>query len=534
VDKQIVPLRWPRGGIDRRFGYLNQPQGENPTTQDALNVRPDSAGVPSSATQADFVRERGGSRPGLGKAFSTALGSPSPIKGLQTVQWVESDTLKSRLVAICNGTLYEEEPAGTMALAGTPGTLNSAKTIQMAERNQILYIADHADSVTDSAGTYQPKKFNPATSAVSNWTASLGTIPYGCPCICTWSDRLVLAGGTTTPFGVFCSRQSDPEDWDYSEEDSGAAVSLTLAEAGQIGDTINCLSPHSDKCLIIGCSTTLWIMRGDPGQGGQVDNLSQHVGVLDKGAWCTTPDGMFVFLSNDGLYAVPAGCSAGSHGFPKSISRERIPEELLAIDKAAITVSLAYDVRDRGIHIFLTPNTAGSSSATHWWFDWEAKSFWKVTLGSANFEPLVAHARRNYTPASSSESTVVFGCRDGYIRRFENDLNKDDSVSYSSYVLIGPIGDPALLRETVLDRVNVVLARDSGKVLWTAVAGSSPEEALNAPAMTSGQFAAGFSSTIYPKVRGQSIYLRISNLDGRGWGFEGGQAIISHRGRVRA
>ena len=319
-----IRLGWPSAGVVKRWAVQQQPPFSTP---DAQNVWPDSAGVPSAATQSDYIRQRGGSRPGLERAFPTQLGNGNPIRALGTIQFVSSDQLQRRLVAIANGTLYMESSDGaSLELVG--GTFNSAKPIQMAERNQILYIADHSDVAATSSSTNQPKKLAPTTPAVSNWTASDGTIPYGSTCFCNWRDRAVLAGGTTSPFGVFASRQGDYEDFDYSELDTGAAWAFTLGDAGQLGDSVMALVPFSDDCMVIFCSTSTHIVKGDPGFGGTVDQISSHIGCLGANAWAMTPDGFIVWLSQDGIYMRPGGCSATADGI-KSLSREVLPEELV-------------------------------------------------------------------------------------------------------------------------------------------------------------------------------------------------------------
>lgn len=324
-DRKILPIRFPVGGVLKRFGF-HDPRSAFYFTPDAQNVWPDSAGVPTAATQANYIRERGGSRPGLGKAMAAQLGGGAPVRALGTIQFVTADQLQRRLVAISNGALWMENASQAMVSIG--GTFNSQKQIQMAERNQILYIADHSDVAATSSTTNQPKKLNPTGPTISNWTAADGTIPYGSIPLVNWRDRAVFAGGTTSPFGVFASRQGDFEDWDYSETDVGAAWALNLADAGQMGDSVMALVPHSDDCLVIFCSTSTWVMRGDPGFGGTVDNVSRHVGSLGPTAWCITPEGMIVWMSADGLYQMPGGCAATTDGI-KSLSREKMPEELV-------------------------------------------------------------------------------------------------------------------------------------------------------------------------------------------------------------
>jgi hypothetical protein len=531
-----IRLRWPFAGIVTRFGFHDERGYYG--CPDALNVWPDSAGVPSGASQSDYVRERGGSRPGLGKAFSQQVGSGNPIRMLTTIQFVTDNKVNRRIVGIANGGLFWEDSSGALATIG--GTFNPNKNIQGAERNQILYIADHADSTTTSTTTYQPKKFTPSGPTVSNWTASDGTIPYGSIVCCNWRDRLLLAGGTTSPFGVFASRLGDPEDWDFSEDDVGAAWAVTLADAGLIGDTVTALVPHSNDCLVIFCTNSIWIMRGDPSFGGTIDNISRQIGCIGPDAWCVTPEGLIVFASADGIYVLPAGCSLSES--PTSLSRERMPQEFLAVnwtnpessfwyDSNNTTVALGFDIQSRGVIITLTANSAAATSGEHWWLDWETKSFWKMQFGSPNHEPFTLHSRRNFIPTSVAHSTTVWGCRDGYVRRFVSTNNTDDSSSFSSYVFIGPITDPNLLSDTMLSELIGIVAKDSSQVMWSIHVGDTPEDAFEADEREQGIWNAGRNNTVNPRVSGGALYLKLANVDTGGWGIEAITAMIGRSGR---
>ena len=387
-QKQITRMPFPVGGRVDRYAYQSQPPY---TTVSALNVWPDAMG-----------RERGGSRPGFTRAYTQNLGAS--IVAVGTINYVPdgSSNIISRLVAIeTGGAIYGDNGVGSTTIGNliVQAALTTTDYLGMSERNQKLYIAGHSVSQSLSETTYKLSVYDPVAGTCVPVVATDGTIPRGCRCICTWRDRIVLAGGTTTPYGVFMSRQGDETDWDYSEEDAGAAVDLGVANAGQIGDTVTSLTPHADNCLIIGCPSQLWLLQGDPRDGGQLANLSMAVGVVGPAAWCTTPDGMFVFLSHDGLYGVPAGCS--SSGNPVSISRERLPLELLNLDTRDATgakhVSLAYDTRHRGIYIFISDRSSANTDDgnSHWFFDWEAKSFWPIQFQEARMDPWCCHARPN-------------------------------------------------------------------------------------------------------------------------------------------
>lgn len=530
--KQIVRLEFPSGGRSDRFAYQSQPAK---TTVSARNVWPDAQ-----------RRERGGSRPGFTKAFAETLGQT--ITGLGTINYVPnaSNRIISQLVVIggTNGELWADNGLGSTALShvATDVGLASGELLSMAERNQKLYIAGHSINQATSESLARLDVYDPEAGTLTAVVATDGLIPRGCPCICTWRDRLVLAGGTTTPYGVFMSRQGEPTDWDFSEEDAGAAVDLGVASAGQIGETVTSLTPHADNCLIIGCPSSLWILMGDPRSGGQLANLSRSIGVVDRNAWCTTPDGLFVFLSADGIYTIPAGCSM--EGNPVSLSRERLPAELLNINTQSSAtgkaISLAYDVRWRGIHVFVTSRNLLNSDAgnVHWFFDWETKSFWEVQYDLARFNPWSCHARPNYP---SSESTVMMGCQDGYVRKYLSTATKDDEgeatqKKITSYVTLGPFADePAMQSDIRLDELDVTMSAETTDVTWSVYRGNSAEEAVTS--LTAGEEAAagrvkaGRNPRFFPRVKGSAIFLRFYSQ--AVWAFEAATAVLAKLGRTR-
>lgn len=532
-QKQVVRVPFPKGGRVDRYAFQSQPPL---TTVSALNVWPDAQG-----------RERGGSRPGFTKTFSQGMGGP--ILGVATLNYIPNSS--SRIVSrLCwvddDGDLVISD---SMSGTGTQITNNhplltgsTLEQLQMTERNQLLYIAGHAIAQSTSASSAILKVYDPIAETVSDVVATDGTIPRGCNCICTWRDRIVMGGGTTDPYGVKMSRQGEPEDWDFSEEDAGAAVDLGLASAGLIGQTVTSLTPHADNCLIIGCPSSLWLLQGDPKDGGQVANLSMAVGVIGPQAWCTTPDGMFVFLSHDGLYGVPAGCA--SSGNPTSLSRERLPEELLNINATSATggkwVSMAYDTRWRGIFIFVSSRSSVNTDegGTNWFFDWETKSFWPFQFQEARMDIVSCHARSNYP---HGESVVICGCRDGYLRTFVSTVTKDDSgestqKNIESHIILGPFGEEPLLSHDVrVDELDVTLGTSSGEATYTFYRGDSAEQAVaNITAEqehTVGHLGPGRNPRFFPRVRGPAVFLKLSSV--AAWALESAVILLAKLGRTR-
>jgi hypothetical protein len=80
-NRRAIELQWPAGGLNRAAAFQKQAPF---TTQDCLNVRP---------LDPFFERARGGSRPGLTKAFYTQLGSGNPVQLLRSVETISAGGL---------------------------------------------------------------------------------------------------------------------------------------------------------------------------------------------------------------------------------------------------------------------------------------------------------------------------------------------------------------------------------------------------------------------------------------------------------
>ena len=384
-----------------------------------------------------------------------------------------------------------------------------------------------------TGGTYSiqrgPKIYDPAADTISLWTAtaSKGQVPSGCKLIARYRDRIVLSGDQATPHAWYMSRQGDPHDWDYSQDfdDAQRAVAGVSSEAGLIGEPVNALVPHSGDYLLFGCDNSIWVLRGDPAFNGQIDNVSSNVGIISSGAWCEGPKNEKIFLSRDGLY----GLAPGAQGDPQPLSEQSIPNELKDIDTDFYEVSMAYDIRDDGIHLFLTPNDGGGAS-DHWWFDWNTKSWWPYRFSSSH-EPTFAI---NYQSDVSVNSHVLLGGRDGYVRRYMGENDRDESTAFSSHIQYGPF---ALVNndyhDGVITEMMGTLAEKSGNVTWSVQIGNSAEAAQGASSHSTDTWSEGRNIRVNPRGRGLAAVLKLSGVQNRRWGMESVSMRVKSAGRQR-
>jgi hypothetical protein len=384
-----------------------------------------------------------------------------------------------------------------------------------------------------------PKIYDPLLNTLSILTATTGQVPSGCPLICRYLDRIVLAGQEIAPHVWYMARVSTPTDWDYSQSalgDVSSAVAGTASAAGVPGEAITALVAHSDDYLIIGCRNSLWKMIGDPANGGVLVNLSHAIGIVGAKAWCLMPDGSMLFLSMDGLYALDAVGDA----YPVSVSRETLPKEFDNFDPDKDTVSMEYDIKAGGVHIFITP--IFSDESLHFFLDTgidtsksygvvsttARRTFWPFTLIS-DHEPTATCTLQSTT---IEDSGVILGGRDGFLRKFSDLADTDCGSTFDSYVVIGPIALNSDNKTGTVLSMDAVFASVSGDVDWSLSPSPTFEGSVTAATSDQGTWTAGLNATVYPACSGQAFTLTVSG-DGLKWAMEQVSTVIKTGGRRR-
>lgn len=521
-------LSFPLGGVSRRVGYREQ--GRPYTAPWAVNCR--TVGPSES-------RKRGGSRPGLVKLCASDLGE---VVALFPIAYVDSGgTRRYDLVYVDSNGLVGYVRAGTATLLTAEvedyngddvldfngdtilfGSTVTAGVDQGAVRAGKVYFADTT-----------LKSYDPATGIVATVTATAGVIPPAEPLIASYRDRIFLAGLTQA---WYCSRVSRPDDWDFGAamEDDSRSMSGQLSSSGLMGDVITAMIPVMDRALVLATENTLWVLRGDPTTGTLV-NVSEGVGIISQDAWAMGPDGVLVFLSNDGVYA----WDAASNAAPIRFSAERVPEELLDVDLSAYTVSMEHDPVERGFHLFLTPADP-ATVANHWWIDVDNKALWPQRF-QAGHQPLSVAAL-----TEGGRGTFVLGSQDGYLRYF-SDGQDDDGSDLESHVLIGPVRlAPDDVRDAVLAEIHGVVDGLAGSMTWRVVMGRSAAEAAAAAlddleaelaslatssVVGEGTWVEGRNLVQRPRCRGPWVVVWLSASEA--WSFEVVALVARQLGRLR-
>lgn len=535
-ERRQIDIPFPVQGLNVSGSVRDQPPK---TTIDVQNMR---AFDPATG------RMRGSQRGGLTKYVASQINSTARIQCLDYVTTVQSgaaaaNTLSIRTItpiAVAGGTVKTFTASAVSAVTnGTTALSTTAPVIFSTSLFGNIYFAD---------GTNE-KYYDPATNTMTAWTASAGTLPVDSTnrprLIETWRGRLVVAGIKTDPHNWFMSAVGDADDWNYSPtvEVETQAVAGNNSSAGKVGDVVTGMIPYSDDVLIFGADHSMWQMTGDPMAGGRLDLISDVTGMAWGRAWCKGPDGsVFFFGSRGGVYRMAPGQT------PERISKA-IEEELTDVDQNRFLIRMAWNDREIGVHVFVTPLLAGTGF--HYFFDARNGSWWRDRFAEPNHNPVSVCV---YDGDESDDRAILLGGGDGYIRKWTLSALSDDGTAIESYVYLGPIQEKDGTIPFVLSEVQAVLADGSATVDMQVFAGDSAENVFSIDSQRSGrllgfQFADGShlllngatprveytgtlapvrSMVVNPRTRACAAYLRLANDNlAETWAIEAMRVVLS-------
>ena len=373
-------------------------------------------------------------------------------------------------------------------------------------------------------------------------TPAFGSLPNKAYLGCLYRGRPVISGDPEHPHQWYMARQFNPWDFAYIANDAQSPVKGGNADAGEIGDIIRALIPYKDDYLIFGCATSMWFLAGDAADGGTINELDLTVGIFGANSWCFDGEGNLYFWGTNGLYktSIP--------GTPKCISEIRLPNlvnETIGgetLDPITHRITLAYDRVRAGILICITELDSGSNS--NYFYDLR-------TLDEAGIGGLFPESYPDecgpyslfyYAANDSDFRDLLVGCKDGYIRKFDESAVDDDiggtDQLIDSYVQFGPLQiaeDPKFEGKiTGLDVVSagalpsggssdssdidckLYVANSAEKIIEKLAAGTNPNfsKTFVAPGRRRG-------SNIRRKIRGVYAGIKLGNdTSGETWGFE--------------
>lgn len=461
-------LRFPVGGLVKGTAYQDQPPF---TTPDALNVRP---------TATYEGRERGGSRPGLDKAYPTELGSGNPVRLLAQVpqirtdgrrHWTdnfEGDTLGSVWsTASWIGTApsIEDESLDEVSTTGEVGAVRSAISdldTSSAYRIELLihpYQSEHwgsysvfarmdsssPDATTDgivatltltgTGGAYSGSLTEYHSGADTSYSFTSGNDGYAAPgwfvvvingntITCTWRGTQVLSqaisahSGSRFGFGIECTEMGG----------------VCLVDTFRIQYNVTGNREARWNRLVASANGTLY--RED--WLGALETVSSSLSVADDRRVLAFPRGQVLYIADHGDYKVAeSGSSVAANGTDVT--------DADVSDWSALSISTNDDV---------AVISDGTGSVTDGTYQIASVSASKLVLasscgGSGTCSIKVTRGPKTYTPSTNTlalwtgtDEDVPTGCQLGCLYRDRAVLAAPEDAPHMWYMSRqGDMGD---------------------------------------------------------------------------------------------
>jgi hypothetical protein len=404
TPERLQTMHFPSAGID----VVTQPVMRQMPRQvlDGVWARTTPLGVNVRALDPATLRLRGGARSGIGPYISQAIVPGWIIQELNTLttdfgvplQLSQSGRVVY-VVGVSQGNVFSA-PAGATTwtsainMSGANPPLNFTGKVQSTSLNQLMFFADGVNRVywdpsQGVGGTVLPWNPNPALPNNVFPADSANNFPR---LIATWQGRIVQAGLLLDPQNWFMTAIGDVtnggkgwNDWNYFRvpQSPTQAINGTNAPQGLVGDVITGLCPYSDDILIFFGDHTIWMMKGNPMAGGNLDLISDAIGGVWGTPWCKDPYGNVFFISNKmGIYMF----DPRQMQLPQRISQP-IEELLLSLDTGLNAIQPIWDDRYQAARVFVSPLGAPLPT-TNYCYESRTAAWFRISLPTPCISPL--------------------------------------------------------------------------------------------------------------------------------------------------
>jgi hypothetical protein len=352
------------------------------------------------------------------------------------------------LVAIAGGNVYaalgDAEPILVAAGAFPPDVFVSA-----GEFNGVLHMV----------GGGVARTLDPITLTVSPYTATAGTLPgqttpgtTSAGIVSSYLSRLTFAGIKGDEQNLLYTAVNDAFDLDTGSDLAGAAFALSGYRANRIGKPVIAVQQASNSAQIIGCTDTIYTVIGDPALG-QIQSVpkSLDIGISGMSAMWLAAEGRVVGHSPSGFLLIPQGGDVIN--LSASVLTQGIQIDPLMIDQYR-TIVVRDPVR-HGVHVFITPLVG---NGLHFWYCERTGGY---QPGAGGFHPETFPTDMQPFSACVWRGEVAIGCKDGYIRKFDDAQDTDDGAPIDSFTTLSALAFGTQHEEAEIARLEFILAQKS-------------------------------------------------------------------------
>ena len=359
---------------------------------------------------------------------------------------------------------------------------------------------------------------------------SSGLVQPRCKLITSWRGRLVLARPPESPQNWFMSKQGDPFNWDQVPFTLTGKTSIAGndSRAGVAPDIINALLRYSDDTLLVFCDHSIHVFRGDPMDGGQLDLVTDAVGGAFGRSCCKDPEGMIYFADNNGeVYRMSRS------GKYESLTEDRVSSRLRSVDLSNSRLELTWNSDDSGLHVLQFPYVTDGVPLTHWFWEKTTNAWWEDTFGLDGATGVQPTAVYPFDSDDPEDRALLFGCEDGFIRKWTRSATSDDGQPIWSFVMIGPLVPKGDYMEWMFTDIDAVFATGQQAPNWYLYGSKVADRPGHA--VSHGRFRPGRNATVLARARGAASYFAIGLAEAGGrWSYEDIQMRAEPMGRKRA
>lgn len=506
------------------------------------------------------------------------------------------DNLRTKLIASCGGTLWQESTYGRMTAVANDLTFRDDVLLTATQSGQKLYIADYGD-VRDSGTDGQVVGTDLDDDAGQDWTTlgidvdsdvvvisdGLGTAVNGTYKIDSFdaaSLTLASAAGTGA-----CSYRIERAPKIYDPDTDTTSIYFATAGKGQVPTGNPLICRHLDRIFLGGAEIAphVWYAARQSDEldfdYSQTDAQRAVAGTTIGGVGGAGVPGkaLTAFIPHSADILIMAGRDSlnrlrgdpayggsldalshtigviGRNAWCQGPAGEIIFLSLdglyiLPAGTGSFPISMSREVLPQEF-LNLDPDSLTVSleydvqgRGVHIYLTSDASNaryHWWFEWETKTFWPMsitVGHepmATCTYQSAVIEDSGVILGGRDGMLRRMSELAERDCGTAYTTYVLIGPIALAADAQVGTVVSMDCVIAEGSGDVTWELRPSLTFEAAVAADASDTGTWAAGINGTSYPAAHGQAVALKLTGTSGRKWALEGITATVRAAGRRR-
>lgn len=277
-------------------------------------------------------------------------------------------------------------------------------------------------------------------------STDFGAMPEKAYLGCLYRGRCVLSGNPDYPYQWYMSRQFNPWDWVYAANDAQSPVAGGNSDAGKVGDVIRALIPYRDEYLIFGCANSIWVLKGDPAEGGTLQEVDLTKGMFGFKSWCYDGDGNLFFASLHGIHMLPVG-----FGPIQNLSEFPLPKMLIDFSAQPNThrISLGYDRLRGGILVAITRLSDGDN--INYYYDLKTQGWFVEEYPDS----CGVYSIFSYDSQETEYSGLLIGATDGFIR-VHDDSTKSDADTTGTVAISANLTLPVLASEDGNNKIKVV------------------------------------------------------------------------------